>query len=374
MAEAVAHHRVAALVERCYAGLDATALGTEALRRLRTVMPVDAAFFATVDPATVLFTSALSDDPLREATPLFLANEYERADVNKFAALAGAADPVTTLDHATHGDRQASPRYREIMASLGLGDELRAALTTGPDCWGVLCLHRADSPHGFTEQELALVRQLAPHLAEGLRRAVVLGSGPAGPDAQGEPGIIVLDDRLAVLSVSPEAGQWIAELTGHPEAAAPAAPAGLAESTGLAGLTDGELPIAVRAVAARLTRLGRADPAGLPPPTLRLRGRSGRWLALHATHLRGPGGHQIGVVIGPAPAAQVSALLLSAHGLTDAQTRVAALVVRGSSTRQIVDELHISANTVQEHLTAVFDKFAVHSRRELVTAVLSSSH
>ncbi|WP_259464459.1 helix-turn-helix transcriptional regulator [Streptomyces sp. TLI_171] len=55
----------------------------------------------------------------------------------------------------------------------------------------------------------------------------------------------------------------------------------------------------------------------------------------------------------------------------DAQTRVAALVVRGRSTREVVDELHISANTVQEHLTAVFDKFGVRSRRELVAAVLA---
>ncbi|AUG76720.1 LuxR family transcriptional regulator [Kitasatospora sp. MMS16-BH015] len=346
---AVAHRRTAGLIERCYAGLDATELRTETLRRLRTVLPVDAAFFATVDPATVLFTSALAEEPLRAATPLFLANEYDRADVNKFTALAGAADPVGSLDHATRGERRASPRYQEIMAGLGLGDELRAALTTGPDCWGVLCLHRADSALGFTEEEIALVRALAPHLGEGLRRAVA--TGPAAPaDPAGEPGIIVLDDRLAVLSVSPEAARWAAEL---------AEPA------------EGGLPVAVRAVAARLRRLAHPDAAGLPPPTLRLRAASGRWLTVHATHLPGPDGHRMGVVIGPAPAAQVSSLLLTAHGLTEAQTRVAALVARGSSTRQIVDELHISANTVQEHLTAIFDKFAVHSCRELVAALLA---
>jgi DNA-binding CsgD family transcriptional regulator len=50
---------------------------------------------------------------------------------------------------------------------------------------------------------------------------------------------------------------------------------------------------------------------------------------------------------------------------------VVALVIRGHSTRQIVGELHISANTVQEHLTAAFDKFGVRSRRELVTAMLT---
>ena len=72
-----------------------------------------------------------------------------------------------------------------------------------------------------------------------------------------------------------------------------------------------------------------------------------------------------------APAAQLSSLLLSAYGLTGAQSRVVELVIRGHSTRQIVGELHISANTVQEHLTAAFDKFGVRSRRELVAAMLT---
>jgi DNA-binding CsgD family transcriptional regulator len=90
--------------------------------------------------------------------------------------------------------------------------------------------------------------------------------------------------------------------------------------------------------------------------------------------LSGPPEPQIGVVIEPTPATHVSSLLLSTHGLTQAQSRVVALVIRGHSTRQIVRELHISANTVQEHLTAAFDKFGVRSRRELVAAMLTGQH
>ena len=36
------------------------------------------------------------------------------------------------------------------MAPVGLGDEFRAALVTPSGCWGYLCLHRAQSPYGFT--------------------------------------------------------------------------------------------------------------------------------------------------------------------------------------------------------------------------------
>jgi hypothetical protein len=82
--------RAADLVRRCYAGLDAAQLQHEVLARLRQIVPADAAFFATVDPVTMLFTGAVAEDPLSAATPLFLDNEFGQADVNKFAALAAA--------------------------------------------------------------------------------------------------------------------------------------------------------------------------------------------------------------------------------------------------------------------------------------------
>ena len=72
--------QAAALIGRCYAGLDAAGLREELLRRLRRMLPVDAAFFATVDPMTLLFTSASADEPLAAAMQLFLANEFGRVD------------------------------------------------------------------------------------------------------------------------------------------------------------------------------------------------------------------------------------------------------------------------------------------------------
>ncbi|MCU1449498.1 MAG: LuxR family transcriptional regulator, partial [Acidimicrobiales bacterium] len=337
---------------RCYAGLDAASLRPEVLRLLRQVVPVDAAFFATVDPATLLFTSALAEEPLAEATPQFLENEFGRADVNKFASLA-AGDPVASLDRATSGERSASPRYLEVMAPLGLGDELRAALVAGGRCWGVMCLHRGDSPSGFSSREVDLVRQLAPHLAEALRRAVLAQAASDRPDAQG-PGILVLDENLRVVSANPAAETWLAELDDP-------------EWTGDAGL-----PVAISAAVAQLARLEQGVDA--PAPPTRLRTGRGRWITVHASRLEGPAGRQTAVVLEPASPVQLTSLFLDAHGLTPAQTRVAALVLQGHSTRQIVNELHISAHTLQEHLRAVFDKFGIGSRRELVAALLTPPH
>ena len=101
--------------------LDPEALREEVLGRLRRLVPVDAAFFATVDPETLLFTSVLVEEPLRQASALFLDNEFGRDDVNKFSALASGDDPVSSLDRAT-GRRPAIEcplRRRHVAARAG---------------------------------------------------------------------------------------------------------------------------------------------------------------------------------------------------------------------------------------------------------------
>jgi DNA-binding CsgD family transcriptional regulator len=348
MAADIGGDRLDVLIRRCYEGLDMDQLRAEVLDRLSGIVTVDAAFFATVDPATLLFTSATSDEPLRSASQQFLDNEFGRADVNKFAELAHGTDPVSSLDHATRGDRSASSRYVEVMAPIGLGDELRAALMSAGHCWGVICLHREDSTLGFTERDLRLIRRLAPHLAEGLRRSML--TRPAASDGAG-PGVVILDTALAVVSISPEAEHWLSELTDQ------------------YWTRRTELPVAIHAAAAQLKR-PQELPTGVAAPVLRLRTRAGRWLAVHASTLRGPGEQQTAVVIEPATPAQLGSLLLDVHALTPAQQRVTALLLQGRSTREIVSELHLSPHTVQEYVRAAYDKFGVGSRRELIAALL----
>jgi DNA-binding CsgD family transcriptional regulator len=332
--------RLDVLIQRCYAGLDADQLRSEVLTRLRGVLSVDAAFFATVDPATVLFTSVVAEEPLAAATEQFLANEFGQDDVNKFAVLAGGPDPVKSLGQATRGHWGSSPRYVEVMRPLGLGDELRAALLSNGRCWGVLCLHREDAEAGFAEHDVQLVRRLAPHLGEGLRRGI-----RATPDAEPEPtvgpGVVVLDAGLRAESVTAEAEYWLDEL----------------------GAT-GELPVSVRAVAARM-QLDRTT------ARVKVRSRRGEWLELQASRLGEDG--RTAVVIEPVTPARLGSLLLDLHGLTPAQQRVTELLLRGYSTRQIVERLCLSPHTVQEHVRASFGKVGVGSRRELVSVLLRGS-
>ncbi len=347
-----AQRRIDALTERCYAGLDAMALGREVVRRLRPVLGIDAAFVATVDPATLLVTAAASEDPLAGAGALFLANELAGRDVNRFTDLAAAPVPVRTLDQATRGDRDASARHAAIMRPLGLGDELRAALRTRRACWGVMCLHREAGPAGFSHRDRDIVAKIAPHVAEGFRRALLAGQSQDPRPALGH-GVVILDAAGSVTSVNDAAERWLAQISDSDWPSSSQLP----------------LPLLAAVAAAGYDQAGQER-----APTVRLRTIRGDWLSVHASRLHGPDDQSTVLVLEQPGPGEVASLILDSHGVTGAQAKVVALVLRGYSTKQIVSQLAISRYTVQEHLRAVFDKLGVRSRQELAAALLRPGH
>src|SRR6516225_1911116 len=87
------------------AGLGVDEFRARSLSSLRRIVTIDAAFYATVDDATMVMTSALSEPPLIDAAFRFLNNEYGVVDVNKFTDVADLAKGVASLDQVTGGDR-----------------------------------------------------------------------------------------------------------------------------------------------------------------------------------------------------------------------------------------------------------------------------
>lgn len=61
-----------------------------------------------------------------------------------------------------------------------------------------------------------------------------------------------------------------------------------------------------------------------------------------------------------------------ASGLTQAQHRVAALIVQGQTNREIAAAMFITVNTVQTHVRHIFQKLGVRSRTELVALLLAT--
>src|SRR5580704_16360694 len=111
-----ADNLVAAVASICRSGLDADALRAAVLPRLRKAVPVDALWWASADPATLLFTRSYREELPEASGPYFVDNEFLHEDVNKWTGLARDAAGVGTLVQATGGHPAGSARYRDIFA------------------------------------------------------------------------------------------------------------------------------------------------------------------------------------------------------------------------------------------------------------------
>jgi DNA-binding CsgD family transcriptional regulator len=345
------------IIRLSQAGLDFRALQRETLKQLRKVIPIEASFFATVDPATLLFTSAMADDVLAKVSPQFIENEFLQDDVNKFTSLAHSGQQVGGLVQVTNQQLEQSQRYREILAPLGLGDELRAALIARDVCWGVLCLHRERSSPPFDAVEVAFLRRVIPSLAEGLRSSLLLGAATAEESADA-PGLLLLEEDHSIAAITPVAERLLADVAEE-------------DRSPVHGL-----PYAIHAVAARL-RAAERDGAGAPElePRARLRTASGQWLVLHASRTTGAhAGGQIAVIVEVARPVEIAQFIVQAYALSRRESEIVQLVAQGKSTAQMAEGFHITANTVQDHLKAIFEKVGVRSRRELVGRLFSQQY
>ena len=176
-------------------------------RILRCAVPFDGVCLLTVDPATLLPTGEVVEDGLPAAAVIRLTEiELREPDFNKFTALARTDQPTASLSGATAGDLDRSLRQRELRRPSGFADELRAVLSGTTGTWGALTLLReARSPH-FTPAEVRFVASLAGALADGLRRAALIGDAVDGGDGRGDGGPAAC---LARARIRTPAGRWV---------------------------------------------------------------------------------------------------------------------------------------------------------------------
>jgi DNA-binding CsgD family transcriptional regulator len=345
-------HNRQKIVQLCHSALDARTLRNELLRYLRSVIPFDYAYFTTTDPATQLGTnSVLVEQPPSWCMSVFLHNEFLQQDFNKFNDMVRYGQTVSILSEATENDLHRSPRYRDMLLPMRMGDELRAIFITDAACWGTLCLHREQAKTPYTAQEAGYLAQLVTPIADGLRKAFLL-SRASSSTMPHEPGVLLLTDDLTPIAATAAAEYWLVELNeGVSSARSP-------------------MPLTIQSVIASLKAVenGRVDAT----PKLRLHTRSGHWLVLHAARMTHS--TQISVIFEVAQPAEIAPLLMQAYGLTKREGEITQCVVRGWSTTEITARLHISPHTVQDHLKAIFEKVAVNSRGELAARIFVQQH
>ena len=332
-------------------GLDAVTFWREATEPLMHAVPhAYTPCWWTLDPASLLLTSHFNAE-VPEVPPEWLDIEYYEDDVKTFADVARSERPVATLHETTGGDPSRSRWYQVALEPHGVDQELRAGLRTKDGVpWAAVSLYRERGRPEFDADELALLLELAPYLAEGTRRGLLIGeaSDPEGPDA---PGLLVLGADMSPESMTPGVERWLAEL---PD-----------------GDWDGRetLPSAVLAVARRALRTAGGVDAPGEIALARVLSRTGRWIVLHGAALVSDGSRRAAVIIEPAHPGRIVPMLMAAYGLSEREQEITRLVLQGASTTEIAERLFLSGHTVQDHLKSVFEKTDVRSRRELVGKV-----
>jgi DNA-binding CsgD family transcriptional regulator len=321
-------------------------------------LPFDGWCLLTLDPATLLPTGEIVEHGLSPAATLRLTEiELGEPDFNKFTTLARGPQPAASLSAATAGALDRSLRQRELRRPSGFDDELRIALSDDIGTWGALTLLRETRRPRFSDADVRFVASMAGVVADGLRRAALLGDDPGALDRR-DVGFVVLDPADGIELRNAAADGWLEELD----------PAAVA-----AGL----LPLAVAAVAHAARHVGdepAARASEIAGTGARTRTRTGRWVVVRGARLGEGPDARIGVVLEPAQPPALAPLIADAYGLTDRERRVTELVARGYATREIAAELHLSGYTVQDHLKAIFDKTGTSSRGSLVARLYFEHH
>jgi DNA-binding CsgD family transcriptional regulator len=356
MPVAVTERKLDELTAACAKAPTELALFEDVSRRLDEIVPFDGAAWFATDPATVLGTSAVRIENIEKGhCETYWERECRVEDINLFRDVARSPLGVASLFAASGHQPQRSARYREFLAPQGYGDEVRAAMRLGESTWGVLNLYRERSRPEFSCAELELVRQVAPTIARALRGFAVRTS-PVAPSGADGPGTALFDPTGALLS-----------LDGRAEA--------LFEEVGGTEWAHHPLPMTpVYAVLGRAAAVAEGRDRG--PATARLRSSSGRWLALHASCLRGADGSAgpTALTIEPAKSAQIAPIIVEAYCLTAREQEITRSVARGLTNPEIAAELFLSPHTVRDHLKAIFAKVGVTSRGELVAKLFAEHY
>lgn len=339
------------------AGLAGPELLWRTAERLRRAVPFGSYCVASLDPASNLITNLINggsagEDGHAQVYGEALHRMYFEEDLVRVAAMLRERRLAQPLSEAAGGVLDRSMRYREYLGPVGFGHELAGLFVDG-GAWGAGYLTRERGEPDFEGAEISLLARVAPHVGAGLKAAALRSRATGGRPGPGVPGVIVLDRKGEVLSYTPAAERLLSEV----EDLRP-------------GWDRDAVPLSITMAAGALKRA--LDPVSDADqnlvPRVRIRGRSGRWLTLHASLTEPTSGRQSEtvVVISPSEPEEVARLNVVSYGLTNREAEIVRLVARGLSTKEISGALFISEHTVNNHLRSIFEKAGVNNRREMV--------
>lgn len=282
--------------------------------------------------------------------------------------LLGAAMGVP-MPEGWFGSEQYQGFYGRFGIQEGLGfvaldgDPAGAAPAPGADAGAsigalVTCFRGEYGTEAFGERGLALLRMLLPALEAGVTTRIRLASAAATIEA--------------ALHAS-RAGALIVGADGRRLYANPALTKLLAQDPERARIraeldrTAAEMRCMLRT---RPARRGVPSLAGASTELRTARAAYRVWTTLLGEHLAGPGPTVLVQVERLTPEQPSLPALQERWGLTRQEARVARLLARGRTNRQIAAALGIRQTTARHYTEAVFQKLGVHSRAQAAARIL----
>lgn len=324
--------------------------GHAALRVVRTRVPFDRGCVATVDPATLMLTSAtMIDVPESIGSRFATVAELEYGTspyANTYGRLAHVPGGVQTIRDGIDGDVRNALPYGEILEPLGMDDEVRLLFRGRDDrVWGAGTLMRG-AGNRFGDPEVRALAACAREIGEGLRLSLIRQAPRVMAEVSGGPAVVVVGENDDVEWVTSRASEYIDRIGGDSCARM--------------------MPAVASAV--RFRNSGESV-------TTRARTVDGEWLVLRAGRLDGRGSRgRVVVTLEPAQPAQLVALVTELHRLTVREAEVLGHVLACETRTEIGQRMFISPYTVQDHLKSIYAKIGVNSRQELVAHLFYTHH
>ena len=310
------------------------------VRALGRVVGHDGYCLFGVDPRTGLRSVMFSRHGLTIPTEVLMHNETVERDANRYVDLLRSPVPVGVLSPVA---TPRSSRLHEILAADGYTAELRLALTTPGRYWGALSLFRDGRP--FDDADVAAAHELAPELAQVVRRYQVGRPRPATPLTEDSGVVVCLDADDRLVGAGDHAMDALAAFS----------------NDWAGGVVPEDMMRCVHEVAAAARR---GEPA-----LARTRIANGHWLVAAGTYV---GGSDVDVVVhlGSGDVGTVLPAFAEWCGLSARETDVLSLLVPGLAPKQVARRLGISVLTVGDHQRSLYRKAGVRGRDELVSLLL----
>ena len=266
-----------------------------------------------------------------------------------------------------------SPTYNEFLPRVSGQNCLHVRLLLSPDAHLALSLADPVQGHVWGSNQIEMIERLLPHVRQfaRVRRALVgaeaLGASLTGLLDHTRAGVIHLDRYGRIVAANDHAhdmlrrGNGLRDEGGFLSAWLPADTARLERLLGRA------LPLRGRQAAAGGSILIRR-PSGLPGLTLHVSP-----VTVPQTAFGAPDVAALVLVVDAANRPRVDAgRLAGTLGLTAAQSRVAALLARGRTVRDIAVASGRQESTIRSHVKQIHRKLGVSRRADLVRLVLST--